>query len=47
MGQTGMASSGGHEAPLVVDFSVLSQGDSTGLVDVHHPDILVHLAAPQ
>jgi hypothetical protein len=32
---------------LVVDLSALSQGDSTGHVDVHHSDLLVHLAAPQ
>jgi hypothetical protein len=36
-----------HEAALVVGLSIMSGGESAGLVDRHHPDILVHLAAPQ
>jgi hypothetical protein len=36
-----------HGAALVVGLSVMSGGESAGLVDRHHPDILVHLAAPQ
>jgi hypothetical protein len=46
MGQTGLASSGGHGAPSVAELSALSLDDSMGPVDVHHLDLLVHLAAP-
>jgi hypothetical protein len=46
VGQDGLAAVDKHQAPSVVDFSALSQSNTARSLDRYHPDLLVHLEAP-